>query len=268
METITKLPNISQSLIKAYVDYLNEKECGTFFKARYIDKDPDTEGEPSDAMKLGIYFEYLCTGALPRNGQIPEPEYVYKGKPNERLAISYERVQDSAMIFKKIIETYKIKILEVGKVVVVDGMSGIFDILAEWDGQKVIIDLKYSGLIDDKWNEMGWDLDTIHTKDSLMIQGVHYKLLMNKKEGIEDIPFYYFVFSSNDPNNVKIIKQEVDPSKMQSHVVAVQNITEKLNYDLSNGFKPYPSLKKCSICPISHKCTNRVEVPLISEIYY
>ena len=268
METITKLPNISQSLIKAYVDYLNQKECGTFFKARYIDKDPDAEGEPSDAMKLGIYFEYLCTGALPKNGQIPEPEYVYKGKPNERLAVSYERVQESATIFKKIIETYNIKILEVGKVVVVDGMSGVLDILAEWDGQKVIIDLKYSGLIDDKWNEMGWDLDTIHTKDSLMIQGVHYKLLMNKKDGIEDIPFYYFVFSSNDPNNVKIIKQEVDPSKMQSHVVAIENITSKLKDNLEYGFTSYPSLKKCSTCPISDKCSDKAEVPLISEIYY
>ncbi len=29
---------ISQSLMKGYVDYLNEKECGLFFKANYIDK--------------------------------------------------------------------------------------------------------------------------------------------------------------------------------------------------------------------------------------
>jgi len=267
-ETI-KLPNISQSLIKNYVDYLNQKECGLFFKANYIDKDPEAQKEPSDAMKLGIYFEYLCTGALPKNGVVPEPEYVYKGKANERLSVSYERVQQSAENFKKIIEHYKIEVLEVGKIIVTDGLSGVLDILAKWNGELVIIDLKYSGLIDDKWNEMGWETDSLHMKDSIMIQGVHYKLLIEKSEGIKDIPFYYFVFSSQDANNIKIIKQEVDESKMQSHIVAIQNIKEKLSYSIkANDFVPYPSMQKCANCPIAHKCKSKVEVPLIQEVYY
>lgn len=264
-----KLPNISQSLIKSYVDYLNAKECGLFFKAYYVDKDPQAQREPSDAMKLGIYFEYLCTGALPKNGVVPEPEYVYKGKPNERLSVAYERVMQSAENFKKIISHYDIKILEVGKTIVTDGLSGVLDILAEWNGQKVIIDLKYSGLIDDKWNELGWETDSLHMKDSIMIQGVHYKILIEKSEGIKNIPFYYFVFSSSEPNNIKIIKQEVDESKLQSHIVAIGNIKEKLTQSISsNDFIAHPSMQKCANCPIAHKCTSRVEVPLIQEVYY
>ena len=269
MSEAIKLPNISQSLIKNYVDYLNEKECGLFFKANYIDKDPQAQKEPSDAMKLGIYFEYLCTGCLPKNGVVPEAEYVYKGKPNEKLSVAYQRVQESAENFKKIIQHYNIKIVEVGKVVVIDGLSGVLDILAEWDGKVVIIDLKYSGLIDDKWNELGWETESLHMKDSIMIQGVHYKLLMDKSKNIKDIPFYYFVFSSSDPNNIKIIKQEVDESKMQSHLVAIDNIKSKLTYDIKNNtFKAHPSMQKCSNCPIAHKCSSKVEVPLIQEIYY
>lgn len=267
-ETI-KLPNISQSLIKNYVDYLNQKECGLFFKAYHIDKDPEAQREPSDAMKLGIYFEYLCTGALPKNGVIPEPEYVYKGKPNERLSVGYERVMQSAENFKKIIDHYQIKILEVGKTIVTDGLSGVLDILAEWNGQKVVIDLKYSGLIDDKWSEMGWETESLHMKDSIMIQGVHYKLLIEKRLNIKDIPFYYFVFSSQDANNIKIVKQEVDESKMQSHIVAIENIKEKLRYNIKfNNFTAYPSMQKCANCPIAHKCPSKVDVPIIQEIYY
>ena len=262
------LPKISQSLIKAYVDYLNEKECGLFFKARYINKDPDANTPPSDAMRAGVYFEYLCTGELPRTGIVPEPDVVYKGKPNEKMSAPYERVVQSAEMFKKIIEHYGIKIKATGLKLEHGDINGIIDIHAEWNGEDVFIDLKYSGLIDDKWSDTGWDVETLHTKDSLMIQGVHYKLLAEKCLGINDIPFYYFVFSSADPNNIKIIKQEVDESKKQSHVVAINNVLSKLNKNMENGFIPYPSLIKCSKCPLSYKCPSKVDYPLIQEIYY
>jgi hypothetical protein len=259
---------ISQSLMKGYVDYLNEKECGLFFKANYIDKDPEAQKPPSDAMKVGIYFEYLCTGALPKSGVIPEPEMAYKGTNREKLAAPYERAQQSAEVFKQIIDHYKIKILDKGIYLETNEMNGVADILAEWDGEQVFIDLKYSGLIDDKWNEMGWDLESLHLKDSIMIQGVHYKLLAERVWGIDNIPFYYFVFSSQDPNNVKIIRQEVDESRKQAHVVAINNVMGKIKNDLANGFKPLPSLSRCNSCPISHKCKYKVNYPLIDEVYY
>ena len=188
MSTVTtNFPKISQSLIKKYVDYLGEKECGLFFKARYIDKDPEANTPPSDAMKAGIYFEYLCTGGLPRSGEVPLPEMTAKGK----LTAPYERAQQSAEVFKRIMAHYKIKVLKVGLYVEADGINGILDILAEWNGETVVIDLKYSGLIDDKWNELGWQTESLHMKDSIMIQGVHYKLLIEKSLKIQDIPFYF-----------------------------------------------------------------------------
>ena len=105
-------------------------------------------------------------------------------------------------------------------------------------------------------------------KDSLMIQGVHYKLLAEQALGINDIPFYYFVFSSSDPKNVKIIRQEVDESRKQSHLVAISNVIEKINTELQTGFIARPSILRCSKCPISHKCLQKVDYPLIDEVYY
>lgn len=259
------VPKISQSLMKSYVDYLNGKECGKLFKAMYIDKDPEAQMPPSDDMRLGIFFEYLCTGALPRDGKTPEPDVVYKGKSNEKLSAPYERAIESAKLFKKIIEHYNIEILEIGRVLSTNEENGILDILAKWNGELCIIDLKYSGLIDDKWNERGWDLESLHMKDSLMIQPVHYKYLANKCLNVDDIPFYFFVFSNSDINNVKIIKAEVDESKMQSHIVALQNIKSKLATD---KFIAHPTLKKCSKCPISHKCESKIDYPLIDEVFY
>jgi hypothetical protein len=149
-----------------------------------------------------------------------------------------------------------------------DEANGVIDIHAKWDGKEVFIDLKYSGLIDDKWNEMGWDLESLHLKDSLMIQGVHYKMLAEKCLGIYDIPFYYFVFSTQDPNNVKIIRQEIDESRKQSHVVAINNVIGRLTKDIQNGFVPYPSLVRCNYCPINHKCKHKVDFPIVEEVYY
>lgn len=254
--------------MKSYVDYLNEKECGIFFKARYLDKDPDAETPPSDAMRYGIYFEYLCTGALPKSGQIPEPDISYKGQAREKMAAPFERATESARIFKEIIDHYGIEIIKAGYYIEADNMNGVIDIYAKWNGEDCFIDLKYSGLIDDKWNELGWDLESLPLKDSLMIQGVHYKILAEKALGIYDIPFYYFVFSSADPYNIKIIKQVVDESRKQSHLVAVNNVMGKIFSELKNGFTPRPGLSRCNKCPLSFKCEHKVSYPLIDEVFY
>ena len=261
---------ISQSLMKAYVDYLQNKECGLLFQAKYITKDPEAETPPTDAMKLGIMFEYLYTGALPKSGKVPEPEMAYKGTARERLAVDYERVQQSSEVFKSILSHYGIKILQVGMSLEAQNpaMSGVIDIYADWNGEKVFIDTKYTGLIDDKWAETGWDLESLPMKDSLMVQGVHYKILAQKCLGIEDIPFYYFVFSSKNPKDVKLIKQTVDESRIAAHLLAVSNTAERLKAEIKTGFAPLPSLKRCSECPISHKCPSKVDYPLIDEIFY
>jgi hypothetical protein len=253
---------VSQSLIKGFTDYLNKKECGLLFKAKYIDK--TVESKASEAMKEGIYFEYLCTGGLPRNGQVPLPEMTSKGELKE----PYKRAKEASELFKKIIKHYKIKILKVGYVLGDEEKNGILDILAEWNGEKVIIDLKYSGLIDDKWNEMGWETESLPMKDSLMIQGVHYKILAKDILGIEDIPFYYFIFNSKNSTDMKIIRQNVDGDKFFFHRTAIQQVKDQIEKELYNGFKAYPDYKKCKDCPLFDNCEVKAEFPLITDIYY
>jgi len=253
---------ISQSMMKSYVDYLNGKECGILFKAKYIGK--NVESEPSAAMKEGIYFEYLATGALPRNGIPPQPEKTVKGA----LTTSYERIQQAAKLFKDIITHYKIKILRVGYVVSTEDMTGIIDVWAEWDGKLCIIDLKYSGLLDDKWNELGWETESLNMKDSLMIQGVHYKLLVKESLGIEDVPFYYFVFNSKDATDMKIIRQVVDEDKFFYHKQNVLKMKSAILKNIENGFKAIPDYRKCKDCPLNASCSYKYEYPQIIDVHY
>lgn len=264
---IIKKMKISQSMMKSLNDYIMQNECGLVFKAKYIDK--TLSMPPTDAMKLGIYFEYMATGALPRNGVAPEAEMVYKGKPNEKMSADYERATASADFFKSLIQFWNIEIKEVGLVMETDKMKGIADLLVEWNGKPAIFDLKYTGLIDDKWSDIGWHKDFLSQKDNLLVQGVMYKLLAKEVYGIEDIDFYFWVFDTKNPINVRIIKEVVDLDKFDAHLSAVDSALHYIETTNKNkSWKPIPSLLKCSTCPLKPTCEHAVDYPLIEEVYY
>lgn len=253
---------ISQSMMKSYQDYKNKKECGLLFEAKYIKKNIETP--PSPSMKEGIYFEYLATGALPRNGIVPQPEKDSKGN----ITAAYKRIEESAKFFKEIIKHYKIKIIKIGYSLENEYMKGIIDIFAEWDGMKIFIDTKYSGLLDDKWNELGWETESLPMKDKLMIQGVHYKILGKDCLGEDNIPFLYFVFSSKDPRDMKIIFQNVDPDKIAKHKEDVLRVREEILGWIKKGFTAYPEYRRCRECPLFETCPEKQAIPEIIKVDY
>jgi hypothetical protein len=259
---------ISQSFLKAFNDMRLGNECGLVVKAKYIDK--TLEGVPSEVMELGHFFEFMATGSLPRDGRIPQAKLVNQGKPSQRLSDDYQRAMDSAMYFKEVIQYYGINIVETGKVITQQGMTGILDILANWNNRVSIIDTKYSGLLEDRWNDMGWHIDSLPDKHKLMIQGVHYKILMSLKLGcdINDIDFYFFVFDSKNPRNAKIIKQEVDELTLQQHLKVVEFVKKELEKPHELVFKPRPSLKLCNDCLLRNTCDFKVEFPEIEHVLY
>lgn len=260
--------NISQSFLKEFNSYKLGQTCGLQVKAKYIDNTyPRTS---SEVMELGNFFEFMATGSLPRDGHIPVAKVVYKDTPKQRLDDKYQKAMDSALFFKKIIKHYGIEIKETGKVVTQDGMTGILDIYAEWNGRHCIIDTKYSGLLYDRWNEMGWDIDSLPEKHNLMLQPVQYKILMSLELGIpvEDIDFYFFIFSSSNPNDAKIIKVVNDESTIEQHHLAISYVKRELSKPVDVVFKPKPELLRCFDCALKEQCDFRVEVPKIQEVYY
>jgi hypothetical protein len=260
--------NISQSFLKEFNKYKLGETCGLQVKAKYIDNNyPRTS---SEAMDLGCFFEFMATGSLPRDGQIPVAKVVYKDTPKQRLDDKFQRAMDSALFFKRIIKHYDIEIKETGKVVTQDGMTGILDIYAEWNGRHCIIDTKYSGLLYDRWNEMGWELDSLPEKHNLMLQPVQYKILMSLELGtpLEDIDFYFFVFSSTNPNDAKIIKVVNDEATIEQHHLAISYVKRELSKPVDLIFKAKPELLRCLDCGIKENCSFRIEIPPIQEVYY
>jgi len=260
--------NISQSFIKEFNKYKLGLTCGLQVKAKYIDNNyPRTS---SDVMELGNFFEFMATGSLPRDGHIPMASVVYKGTAKQKLDDRYQRAMDSAIFFKKIISFYGIDIKETGKSITQDGMTGILDIYAEWNGRICVIDTKYSGLLYDRWNDMGWDIDSLPEKHNLMLQPVQYKILMSLELGvpIDDIDFYFFVFSSANPNDAKIIKVVNDEATIEQHFLAIKYLKKELVKPMDILFKAKPDLLRCLDCGIRENCDFKIDIPPIVEIYY
>lgn len=256
---------ISQSLMKDLQAYFHGEECGLVIKGNYID---DVEMYSSDAMKLGQYFEYIATGQLPRNKQIPEPEVAYKGKPNEKLSSAYEKAHASAMFAKTLFTTMGIEILATGEKLAYEDAIGTLDIRANWNGRKAIIDLKYTGLLDNKWDDRGWSFDTLENKDKLLIQAVHYKYICENHFG-EDYDFYFFLFSSTDPMDVRIAKIEVDHVRTLTHIEDIKKAKQIWsNMVENNTFKAKGSLLKCSKCALKDNCKEIVLLPTVKTIHY
>lgn len=262
-------PNVSQSLIKVITDYYHEDtyECGLKIRKQYFEKIPTPQ---SDAQKLGIYFEYLCTGYLPKGVDVPQPEMVYKGTAREKMSADYERATESANLFKKIIQEYGIEIITQGEYMFDDGVSGITDIRGIFKGKECIIDLKYSSLFDDKFSEFGWHVPSLNLKSKLMLQPIHYKWLAEKVYGIENMPFYFFVFSAKDSSKVKIIEANIDEAHIMIHDDTVEKMRRyiQFHFDNPNTLKARPKYIRCMECPYTDSCSEKVTLPDIEIVSY
>ena len=263
-------PNLSQSLLKDYLDYYDEnvKSCGLAIRKRHFEKIPTPQ---SEVQKLGTYFEYIATGYCHDQNNPPQPKISYKGTSREALAVDYDRANKSAELYKEIIKKHGIQIIKYGEYMNYDGSSGISDIRAKWNGEECIIDLKFTALFDDKFNDYGWHTESLVYKSKLLLQPIHYKYLIKKIHGIENIPFYFFIFSSKDSEKVKIIKTTIQEEHVNLHEeITVDKMKRYINYHYNNpeSLEARPNYIRCKDCPFHDGCDKRADVPLIEEIYY
>lgn len=257
---------ISQSLIKDVRKYIAKKMCGHWLKAKYIDKTWPEEGDDSEAKKLGRYFEYILSGSTGRSGIPPEAEYrkealkAFQRDPlRNRLSVDsmlseYKLAHKNALRVKEYFKIMKIQILEVNVTYKGMGMIGTIDIVAMYQGRRVVIDVKYSGLIDDKWNELGWVWTDAQAKFH-GTQALQYHTLTK-------LPFYFLVVSSTNEEDIVFLEVELDDFSIEQHKTEVDYTRTKMDFFQDFGFNPLPSLKRCMSCPIREKCKDRIKAPV------
>ena len=246
---MAKVKKLRQSLSKSYQDYKLGLDCGEKIKRIYIDGE---YSEPSSAQRLGLYFEWTAT-----NGG-RETKALFN-KSGSKMLIDYERATKQAENFKQDILSLGITIKEVSLKLENDFLTGEFDLLCEWEGRTCIIDLKYSGLYNDRYSPFGWNVETL-PESYKMIQAKQYKLLATEKFG-KEIDFYYFVFNSKNEQR-KLIKVNCDKEALIMHSQDSFDVLDMINKE---DLKPLPSFDLCNSCQFKD-CIYKKTTPDIYEI--
>lgn len=277
---------ISQSLMKDWEEYLRENFCGLQFAAKYFE---NIEFPTSEAMQYGVFFEYNATGGLPKNGEVPVPKLLTKGKREGELAAKWQYAMEQAENFKASMVHYKFRIKEIGKKLRYTDQDGItyqgtLDVIAVDERetiedragrpkpnpdymQEILLDLKLSGLLDNKWEDLGWDVNALHYKSKIMIQPVHYTWLYEKLYG-RNPSFYFFVHSNTNGEDRKIFKVTVDPDYYSKHEKRMKEAYGAISFQKKTGFTLYPDVSVCPTCPVRLKCSQATNVARIQEVYY
>lgn len=273
---------ITQSLIKELFSYKMGDSCGIQVEAKYVH---NIEFPSSDAMNLGSWFEYMCTGQTTKFGHIPVPDRLKPKKLTKKeldsglkqedvvgeLSKKYKDALIHVGVFKEMIEYNDYEIIETGAKLhdKVLGIKGDIDIIVKKKGEDKIrfIDTKFSGLLDNKWEDMGWADESLEFKDKLMIQAVHYKMLGKAKYGYYP-EFYFWVFSSTNTSDRKNIRVDVDPSRYIEHETTIRQARDFFNKSKLKGWTPKPTPKRCGECPLYGGCEFRVTLPIEQVVYY
>lgn len=271
------IKKVTQSFVKDCRDYFSGSLCGNIMREKWVN-DRLIELD-SDAADLGAYFEYYFTliktgvGTLPKNKKVPLRGMYASGKqPLAKYAIA----EANALRLMAYFDEMGLKILRAGVKVTKGRFEGTIDLVVECnkkitfdDGRKwkigdvLIIDLKYSGLLDNRWDKFGWAgllLSGPHIqKDFHKIQAIHYHY-------VGGMPFYYLVVSSTNENDIELFHVPVSKEMEQAHIDEANQLFEKFEFESKIGFEARPSISVCNGCPLNAECKDKHTFPHPKEV--
>jgi hypothetical protein len=252
---------ITQSFMKDMLAYKAKEECGHLIEHKWI-KGKLLPG--SEIMRLGTYFEYISFDTLPKDGAIPKAEYTSTGK----MSADYARAHDNSRVLLDWIKRMGFVVIGKGKKYERDGYEGTIDLLVQCTktitfadgyvlkkGTIIVIDVKYSGVLDDSWSRHGWMWSPIQREyHGIQAKQYHY---------ITELPFFFLVKDSSPKGilNVKFFRVTINDNEMAKHLDSGRILKDMLILEQKIGFTPYPSVYKCAKCPLKATCKDKHEFP-------
>ncbi len=266
------IKKITSSFINDAKEYfLTGTLCGNIMRERWVnDRLLDLDNE---AASLGSYFEYYFTllvtgaGSLPKDGKVPELIQTAKGKPISK----YELAQVNAVRLKSYFEKMGLKIIKAGVKLTKGRFEGTIDLIVEctrdiqfddgtsWnEGQRLVFDLKYSGLITDRWDKFGW---AGMTREGTHIQKEYHGVQAIQYGMIGELPFYFLIVSSTNDTDVELIRVPVEQEQIDEHILMANQLFEKFEFEKQIGFEARPHHITCLACPLRGECQDKHEYP-------
>lgn len=265
---------LTQSFLKSMLKYLYGDLCGHIMQHCFV------LGKllpPTKAMKVGIYFEFCLTGALPKDGQVPQPQWMKDGKD---FMEPYRKARSDAKYIKGILDSMGLKFVHFGHKLINGPYSGTVDIICEATrdlvlggfeikkGEQIVIDVKYSGLLEDYRSEMGWQF-TDKQKEYHKIQAIHYHI-------ITGLRFFYLVVDSSHkekdddgisiPPPFKFFHTPISEIMIKEHEEKLNSAFDKFRFHRDIGFTPRPIFSECNKCALREGCKDRALLPSVEVI--
>lgn len=256
---------ISQSRLKAWRKVMEDELCPRrFYHTRLI---RDEKEETGHSAIMGRRFEYLLTGAPDYDGNIPGPilTAITQVESADEKRIQENAKKGKATLARLGVDLSKSAVSTRFGLGILDGefdISGNNSILKA----QTITDIKYSGLLRDKWHEWGWAGDL---RFGAKCQASHYVLigmLLGFWDNLEDAEFMFVVFDSrkDQEGEYEAIRVKISEEQMNAHkwliLDTVEQIQKKLN---GEGFDAIPSYQGCKSCPV--KCEKFQAFPEVRE---
>jgi len=261
---------ISQSLIKDWWDYKEQKLCGPLWEALWVSRIITYDDiSDSEVMKCGSRFEYELTGALDYYGKVPEIPCTKAGKPIAKM----QYLLDLIPIFIEVVAKYNIEEIKINEIW--EYNAGEYDCTVRpdmWclvDKVPAVIDIKTTGLLSSrssKFEDYGWDLESLPYKHKLVIQPIHTKFMATEVKHIQDVPFYWLIFSNTGSGEVEFIEARVEQDRLLNHVNMLDTLYGEIMDEIDLGIAKYPSVSSCKECPLKGNCTSRALAPVTKSI--
>ncbi len=261
-------------MIKSLMSYNLGNLCGLQFEEKFIKGNFD-KFAPTGAMSIGTWFEYKLTGAKPKDGKIPEPQYTKKGE----LTAEYAKMLNHIDSFKSTMMFYGFTIETVGEKIVHGDLEGTLDLRcrATQDiktesgvvikkGESFIVDLKTSGQLDNKWADYGWELNNLSNKVNIVLQPILYKYI--EKLNGRDTKFLFFLYNTQDKDDCRIINFICDDSAFLELEKTIDNSRKMVEKHKRTGWKAKPNKKICAKCPIKIGGKYIAPDPPITDYYH
>ncbi len=274
---------VSQSLMKGMREYLDKRMCGIVLESKFIKKDfPEILEDPNSksckAIPLGTFFEWMVTKALPKSGQVPQPKYMSSKGVTGKVEDFYEPYRTAVKNAERVTRYLKdmgIEILEAGTHKTKGDHEGTIDIRCRWmkghpavrkekQGHEFIIDMKYSGLLDDRWNKMGWGR---MQETGMNEQKRYHGTQATEYNYIWDLPVYFLVKDTGDNDKVLFLETFIEEFVREQHLVEAKKTLADMKFFEEIGFTPYPEINRCSDCPLKDRCEHKILYPQAVPVF-
>lgn len=266
-------------------DYVHGKLCGVLVYTRWILGQfiDDPEAEPG-AKELGIYFEFITFGTLPKDGKIPQPQFMksaIKSNKGSTIGLGVEDMYEPYRLAHRNSEILLQYLADLGFLRVASGKrvskttddgtlyEGVIDLEVEcqWDlffegihlkkGQHICIDVKYSGLTKDTTphsNKHGWKWSDT--------QKVYHGTQAKQYHFLTGLEVFFLVMSSTNEGECKLFHAPVTEWLLEQHILEGNDYLSKAKmWGATSSFEARPALLTCNKCPLRGKCDQKHTYP-------